>query len=181
MTKKEVIIRFCLWLVMVFFFLRILGKAYPWIPFLDDTNLLIHESGHVFFSRTSELVSALGGTIMQLFVPVFVTGYFVFAKKKFDAGFGAYWLGQNMVNISVYIKDARTTLLPLVNDGFHDWNKILSILGMLDQDAIIGNIVGFFGYGIMAAATAWCGYSLFNELKENAAKPVLPQNNYPAQ
>lgn len=161
------------WLFMLIFFLRTVGKPTPWVPFLDNVNLLIHESGHVFFSGAGELFSALGGTITQLFIPLFVVLYFVFRKEFFETGFGIYWLGQNLVNISVYIKDARTTLLPLVNDGTHDWSIILSILGWLKYDFTLGNIAAFFGYLMMFLAILWGAFLLFNKLKQRAAQPIL--------
>lgn len=165
--------KFAVWLFMFTFFFRTIGKPTPWVPFLDDANLLIHESGHVFFSGAGELFSALGGTITQLFIPLFVVIYFAFRRELFETSFGTYWLGQNLVNVSVYVKDARTTLLPLINDGTHDWNKILSILGWLKYDAILGNIASFFGYLLMFVSIVLGAFLLFDRLKQRAAQPIL--------
>ncbi len=159
--------------MMVIVFLYILGRQAPYVTFFDNTNLLMHESGHVFFGGGGELISALGGTIMQLLVPCFVIIYFALKRQKFESGFGLFWLGQNLVNISIYVRDARTKLLPLVNDGTHDWNKILTILGGLKSDVALANIFMVSGKLIMAVVIGWSAIFLFDKLKQRAARPLI--------
>lgn len=159
--------------MMVMVFLYVLGRQAPYVTFFDNTNLLMHESGHVFFGGGGELISALGGTIMQILVPVFVIMYFELKRKKFESGFGLFWLGQNLVNISIYIRDARTKLLPLINDGTHDWNKILTLTGGLKNDVTYANIVLVSGKLLMATVIIWSAYYLFDRLKKRAARPLI--------
>ena len=69
--------------------------------------------------------------------------------------FTAFWFGENLLNISVYIADARKMELPLVGGGEHDWNIILTGLHILNYDTVIGNMVKVSGWLIMVSAILW--------------------------
>lgn len=127
--------------VVVYLILSI-GKFH----FIDYLNLLIHEGGHGIFKIFGGFIYTLGGTLMQLIIPsMFIVYYFV-NKKKFLAQIFLVWLGENLINISIYIKDARTKQLPLLggNKVYHDWNYLLSKINLLEYDQLIGNIVIIF-------------------------------------
>ena len=51
--------------------------------------------------------------------------------------------------------DARKMELPLVSSGDHDWNIILSDLGMLQYDTSIAFVVRAVGWLIMLSAVIW--------------------------
>ena len=97
-----------------------------------------------------------GGTIGQLFVPVAITIYFIARQEFYSSTIPLFWVGQNMFNISVYVKDARAMELPLVTvgggDAMHDWNYMLSRTGILNLDQIVGNMV--YGIGLLLIITA---------------------------
>ena len=67
---------------------------------------------------------------------------------------GLLWLGQNLINISVYAADARAQKLPLLggNKVYHDWHYILNTLGILNYDAEVGYFI--FGVAIMVLIVA---------------------------
>lgn len=115
---------------------------YRW---LDSLDLAIHETGHLVFAFGGETLHLLGGTLMQLIVPV----AFVVALWRTGDRHGAtvplWWVGQNCWNISVYIRDARTQALPLVGGGEHDWALLLDQWGWLERDQGIGGAVYFVG------------------------------------
>lgn len=128
--------------------------------FLDRVDLVIHEAGHLLFRWFGEFLQVLGGTIGQLFVPAAFTVYFHLRREGFSSAVTLFWCGQNLFNISVYIKDAQAMALPLLSvgggeDTIHDWNYILSRLGLLRSDQMIGNMVFFLGVVIMMASVAW--------------------------
>lgn len=121
--------------------------------FLDNVDLMPHEAGHMFFSWFGEFIMVLGGTMGQLFVPVVFGVYFYLRREKFSASVVLFWLGQNFINISRYVKDAQAMDLPLVSigggDSIHDWNYILLTLNLLRHDQSIGNAVLGLGLLIM--------------------------------
>ena len=136
-----------------------LRQLYPWIgtivlapiviyyslnagkfTFIDYINLLIHEGGHGVFKIFGKFIYSLGGTLMQIIIPgMFVVYYFV-TKKKFGTQVFLVWLGENLLNISVYASDAQTQKLPLLggNKVYHDWNWILGQVGLLEYDYAVG-------------------------------------------
>ncbi len=73
---------------------------------------------------------------MQLIIPSMFIIYYLIKKKKFGTQIFLVWLGENLMNISVYAADARTQKLPLLggNKVYHDWTWLLSQTGMLEQD-----------------------------------------------
>lgn len=115
---------------------------YTWI---DNADLVIHEGGHFFFRFFGIFIYAAGGTLMQIILPSLIAWYFF--KKYYRTGvqFTLLWLGQNLINISVYAADARAMKLHLLggNKVFHDWHFMLGRLNMLSYDTTIGYI--FFG------------------------------------
>ncbi|HEY1037634.1 MAG TPA: hypothetical protein VGE62_03555 [Candidatus Paceibacterota bacterium] len=122
--------------------------------FLDSTNLAFHEAGHTIFRLLGEFVGILGGPFLQLAIPAFLVSYFT-AKGSYYAGsIMSLWLGQSLINTSVYVKDAITMQLPLLGGEsvIHDWNYILTKAGALEYTASIGNI--FFWIGVLVTATA---------------------------
>ncbi|MEJ2679687.1 MAG: ATP-binding cassette domain-containing protein, partial [Gemmatimonadota bacterium] len=99
----------------------VLIHHYGTYGFMDSVDLPIHEAGHIIFSPFGEFIQFLGGTIMQVLVPAVFLGYFVVQSNRYAATVMMWWIAQNFWNISVYMRDARTQLLPLVGGGEHDW------------------------------------------------------------
>jgi hypothetical protein len=140
----------------------------PALPrFLDRVDLVAHESGHLFFRWFGEFLQVLGGTLGQLFVPTAFTVYFVLQRQFFSSAVTFFWIGQNLFNISVYVKDAQTMDLPLISVGgsdntIHDWNYILSRLGLLRWDHAVGNTIYVLGIVVIAASVVAGLYCSFD-------------------
>ena len=94
-------------------------------------------------------------TIAQLLMPSMVLASFWRRRETSAVAFSIFWIGENLLNISVYIADARSRLLPLVGGGEHDWYIILSGMNMLQFDTVIAGIVKTLGWIIMIGAIAW--------------------------
>lgn len=123
--------------------------------FIDNFNLLIHEGGHGIFRFFGDFIYTLGGTLMQIILPVIFTYYFYSNKKRFGVQVSVLWLGQNLMNIAVYAADARVRKLPLLGGSkvYHDWHWMLGRLGVLEYDTLIGHI--FYGMGIVMFITSF--------------------------
>lgn len=122
---------------------------------LDYVNLSFHEFGHLFFGVFGRTIGIWGGTIAQLLMPSMVLVSFWTRRETSGITFSIFWIGENLLNISVYIADARSRLLPLVGGGEHDWYIILSGMGMLQYETMIAGIVKTLGWIIMIGAIAW--------------------------
>jgi len=127
--------------------------------FLDLVNLAFHEAGHLFLTPFGSTLHYLGGTLGQLAVPALLAGYFLFAGQGRPMGSAvcAWWFGENLVNISVYMADARDLALPLVGGGDHDWNELFYRFGLLGQDSVRMVSTGTRGLGslVMLLGLAW--------------------------
>jgi hypothetical protein len=141
-------------LVMVILIILLLTNPRPWFPVLDDVNVMIHEAGRTFFATLGEFTGVIGGSLLQTMIPLVFIIFFKFTKQIFAMAFGLFWLGESLINVSIYIKDARTMLLPVVHGGIHEWNWILDQVHLLKYDLILGNIVYFAGVLITLSGLA---------------------------
>ena len=101
---------------------------------IDSVNLIMHEAGHFIFMFFGEFIHVLGGSFFQIFFPfVFVVYFFIWRKDFFSASLLLFWVGQNILNVSVYMADSIRLELPLLggDSSIHDWNYIFSSLNIL--------------------------------------------------
>jgi hypothetical protein len=138
---------------------------------VDYVDLPIHETGHLVFGPLGEFMTALGGTLLQLMVPVAFVVYFTRRSDRFAAGVALWWVAQNLWNISVYVKDAQAQALPLVGGGEHDWAYLLDALGWLEQDQVVGNLVRAIGTLLYLVAIVWC----FANVRPHPPNPEVAQ------
>jgi hypothetical protein len=120
--------------------------------FLDGIDLAIHETGHLVFGPFGEVIAAAGGTLFQLIVPAAFVCYFAQRGDRHAATVPLWWIGQNLWNISVYVRDARVQELPLVGGGEHDWAFLLGRFGVLAHDQGIGR--GVYAIGVVVCLVA---------------------------
>jgi hypothetical protein len=121
---------------------------------LDSVDLAIHETGHLVFAPFGEFIGFLGGTLLQLLVPLLFVGYFIRQQDRFAASVVLWWVAQNLWNISVYVADARAQALPLVGGGEHDWAYLLGRLGLMQQDQTLSGIIYMLGV-LLFAWSVW--------------------------
>lgn len=134
-------------------------RTYRW---LDFVNLVFHEAGHAIFGFFGEFIGILGGSVMQVLIPVVVTGYFLLHDQRWSGMVTMFWVGQSLFNVSVYVRDARTRALPLLGgeDTIHDWSWILGHLHLLNWDQVLGGAV--YALGLAALATSILGGLYFS-------------------
>jgi hypothetical protein len=132
--------------------------------FLHLVNLPFHEAGHVLLSPFGPFMTALGGSLMQLIVPLACAASFVRREDRFAAAVCVWWAGQSLVDLAPYVADARALQLVLLG-GFtgaevegHDWEAILAALGWLHRDRQLGMAAHLAGTATMVCAlvaAAW--------------------------
>jgi hypothetical protein len=86
---------------------------------------------------------------MQIIIPGMFIVFYVIKQKRFSTQLSMIWLGENLMNISVYAADASAKALPLLGGHkvYHDWNYLLSEINMLEYDQTFGAL--FFGAGVI--------------------------------
>lgn len=118
--------------------------------------LFIHEGGHFVFRPLGETMYLLGGSIMQVLAPGAWIAAALYERSKL-AALALFFTGYSLVDVSVYIKDAETRVLPLIGGRgtSHDWWTVLSRHDALDLAAPLGETCFWLGMGAALGATAW--------------------------
>lgn len=137
-------------LVLYGLFLLFRPGHYGW---LDSVDLAIHETGHLVFAPFGELVTVMGGTLMQILLPAVFVAYFARRGDAHAASVALWWVAQSLWNVSVYVGDAQAQELPLVGGGEHDWAYLLDAFGVLRHDREIATAVRLLGAAVFGLAT----------------------------
>jgi hypothetical protein len=133
----------------------------PFLLFVMDTiNLFIHEAGHLFMKPFGMVIYMLGGSAVQVLLPLALL-VVTWLQQPRQTPYPAFWVGESMINVSVYIADAPYRKLKLIAPGLkHDWNWLLSdnleaaeplsvivyAIGML---LCVGSFAGFLAFAVM--------------------------------
>ena len=130
--------------------------------FLHSINLPFHEAGHIIFSPLGEFMTTLGGSLTQVLVPIICAIAFLTTSwNPFGAAVMGWWAGENLMDVAIYINDARALSLTLIGghtgaevEG-HDWEHILELTGLLHRDHQIAGAVQFLGGALMIGGLVW--------------------------
>src|SRR5436190_2350496 len=148
-------------LYLTWVFIKSVGKTWPQTLF-SAIDLGIHEAGHLLFRPFGTFMMVAGGTILQLLAPIATGILFLRRRDRFGACFAAAWVGINLVEVSVYVGDARAQVLPLVTvgggDAMHDWAYMLGRMGCIQHGTKIAAMFRAAGFILHAAAilaAAW--------------------------
>ena len=142
---------------------------------LHAVNLTFHEAGHVMFMPFGRFLHVLGGSLGQVLVPAVVTGSFLRKRDSYGAAVGAWWLGESLLDICPYINDARAGHLMLLGgvtgsevEDYHDWEILLTRLGMMQYDHALAKITFSMGALVMVSAMVWGGYIIRKSYRARA-------------
>jgi len=141
--------------------------------FLHLISIPFHEAGHLIFAPFGDLMTSLGGSLMQVLVPVVCgVAFLTTSPNPFGAAVMAWWAGENLIDVAMYIDDARSLSLVLLGgqtgaevEG-HDWEHILQRLGLLHRDHQIAWTAHVAGAVIMIAAIVYGATLAFGKDQE---------------
>lgn len=130
--------------------------------FLHLISLPFHEAGHILFSPFGDLTMALGGSLTQILVPVICgLAFLTTSPNPFGAAVMTWWVGENLLDVAVYVNDARSLTLTLLGghtgaevEG-HDWERILQLTNLSVHDHQIAWTAHTIGAVMMVAALVW--------------------------
>ncbi len=139
-----------------------LETNYTGESFLHLINLPFHEAGHVIFIPFGRFMTILGGSLGQVLMPMICLGTFlVRTRDPFGAAVALWWTAESLMDIAPYINDARALDLMLIGgvtgketDG-HDWNNILTMLGLLEWDHRLAHFTYNIGILLMLGSFFW--------------------------
>jgi hypothetical protein len=120
----------------------------------------VHELGHLVFGMLGEWIGVAGGSLAQLLLPLAAGALFWKQRDRFAVAVCGCWLAISMASLCPYIADARAQELTLVSfseeGAIHDWNYLLSSMGLLRDDMQIARFTGFVA-ALVLAASAFAG------------------------
>ena len=118
-------------------------------------TLGIHELGHLLLSWAGEFLGVAGGSFAQVVAPA-AAGWLLYRQRDFfGVAIAGAWEAFSLWNLATYIGDARATELPLVGfvaDPIHDWNWLLSKLGILTWDHGLAALTRLLAFSIWIAS-----------------------------
>ncbi len=147
-----------------------------WWDLLDDVNLAVHEAGHVLFSPFGDIPGVIGGSLFQVMIPAIFAGYFFRSGQRFSGAITLAWVAQSLVNVAVYIKDARAQDLALLGgeNSIHDWWYILINWDLLQLDQQIGGFVHFVAALVFLTALALGALITYRDAETARYVPTTP-------
>jgi hypothetical protein len=145
-------------------------------------NLVFHEAGHVIFAVFGRFMSVLGGSLLQVALPLAIAVAFLRQHDPFGAAVCTWWAGENLLDLAPYIADARKLQMVLLGgrtgaevEG-HDWEYLLTALGWLHLDRTLGVAAHRVGLMVMIGALVWAGMHLAGTsrhgLRDDVAAPL---------
>ena len=140
------------------------------------TFLPLHEGGHFLFRFFGQTLYVLGGSFWQITFPLL---WFVIAVRQRSQvfPFALFWVGENMMDVSLYIRDAPARMLPLLggDKSGHDWHYLLSRWDMMDDAGAFADIMFYGGaaicIGAIATGITWAVMVFIRSLRP---VPVIP-------
>ncbi|MCJ7839286.1 MAG: hypothetical protein MUP61_08770, partial [Burkholderiales bacterium] len=143
-----------------------LGAADIMNSFMHLIVLPIHEAGHLLFIPFGHFMSVLGGSLLQVLLPLVLMASFVFGfggsrRDNFAASVMLWWAAVSIIDLAPYIWDAFDPKLILLggktgaeSDG-HVWQNILGDLGMIRRAHLVAGIAHTLGLVLMLGANTW--------------------------
>lgn len=142
--------------------------------FMHNVDLIFHEAGHLIFAPLGRFMSILGGSLMQVLMPLICMGTLLIKhQNSFGGAVALWWVGQSLLDLAPYIYDARPRVLMLLGGGNgrelqtmdggtpHDWYNILSELGWLAKDQALAYGTWAVGAALVAGSMLWAGALLW--------------------
>lgn len=160
MNKKTRIVSVAL---ACLYFLNCLNTYTEW-HFIDNVNLIFHEAGHTIFFFLGEYFQILMGSGFQILLPLSIAIYFFLHNQKVSGSICLLWVGQNLLNVSIYAGDAIKMQLDLLggDSSIHDWNYLLTTSGLITHTDAIAQTI--YVAGVITIAIG-CVLSVYYSLK----------------
>jgi hypothetical protein len=97
-------------------------------------------------------------------------------RDPFAAAVALWWEGESLMDLAPYIADARAGEMVLLGGvtgrdapGYHDWENVLTTLGLLPYDTLLGGLAHNLGRLCLLAALAWAGWALLGQWRWRSA------------
>lgn len=178
-----------IFLVVIFFqavetFSEVKFFMAPW-PFLlrmvrNGIFLFIHEGGHMLFFFFGRMLHILGGSFWQIVFPLL--SFLIAVRQRSQvAPFALFWVGENMMDVSLYMRDAPLRRLPLLggHKSGHDWYNLFRMWDMMDSAETVADGMYYFGaivcVGAIISGIVWSVYSFLKPPPKIQTVTITPK------
>jgi len=135
------------------------GRSWPFLlaAIRNGIFLFIHEGGHALFYFFGRTLNILGGSFWQIAFPLISFVIAIRNRSHFIAPFALFWVGTNMMDVSLYMRDAPIRILPLLggHKSWHDWWNLFREWDMLEYAGTWADIFYFGGLLASVGAIGW--------------------------
>jgi len=144
----------------------------------NQTLGIVHEAGHgiCYILHCPEFITMANGTIFQLIFPALIGYYYYKNSNRFAVFIALFFVGFSFQYTAWYISTAHEGLvLPahksfLGVDAIHDFNYMLSNMGLLTYENIISGVTRFLAYLIMLISVIGMFFEAFPNNKKKRIK-----------
>jgi hypothetical protein len=160
------------------------GQSWPFFLsiFRTFTFLPIHEAGHLIFRFFGRTLNILGGSFWQVMFPLL---WFIVAlrQRSHVAPFALFWVGENLLDVSLYVRDAPVRQLPLLggDPSGHDWHNLLAEWNMMDSAETLADSLYYAGFIISTGAILSGVFLAFRSFLLPASPVQYPESKSPAE
>ncbi len=136
---------------------------------VNQTLGIVHEAGHgvCYLLPCPEFLTMANGTIFQLLFPGLIAYYYYRKGNLFAVMIALFFVGFSLQYTAWYLSTAHEGLiLPahksfLGVDAIHDFNYMLSAMGLLAYESLIAGLTRFVAYLIMLTAVIGMFFEAF--------------------
>ncbi len=147
----------------------------------NQTLGIIHEGGHgvCYILPCPEFFMVLNGTVFQLLFPAGIAYYYKKQKNHFAMYIALFFVGFSLHYTAWYISTAHEGLiLPadksfLGVDAYHDFNYLLSAMGLMQYESLIAGLTRLAAYLLMIVSVIGMFFGAFTNKKGKREKRIL--------
>ena len=148
----------------------ILKQIFTLYFFIANQTLgIIHESGHgvCYILPCPEFIMVLNGTLFQLLFPAGIAYYYKQKGNRFAMYIALFFVGFSLHYTAWYISTAHEGLhLPasksfLGVDAYHDFNYLLTAMGLMQYESFIAGLTRFIAYFLMIVSVIGMFFGAF--------------------
>jgi hypothetical protein len=128
-------------------------------------TLAVHELGHLLLSWAGQFLGVAGGSLAQVAAPAAAAWLLFRQRDYFGVAVAGAWESFSLWNLATYVGDARARELPLIGfvpDPIHDWNWLLSKLGILTWDRGLASLTWVSAFAVWAASLSLGAWLCWN-------------------
>jgi hypothetical protein len=122
---------------------------------LNCVNIAVHETGHVLFAQSGGTLALLGGTLLQLLLPLALAMHFTMRRDEHAASVCVWWIGQNLIVIGSMMAGTTDLALPDPWRGEQEWHLLFGQWDVILFAMQYAQLTRGLGVLVMLVSVVW--------------------------